>query len=382
MNILFLTHGDLQPYTNGVLRVTYNLAQRFSLDGHNVYFMSTLKSESASYPENVKVAHFPSSDPTNLENYTFLQKYVDDQQIDIIINQIGTDRPFCQLFTSPQRCKIISVVHNDPWDLLLCYYYFYFRSWRGKLLAPLAPIMKYRNKMRLKRHYQQLVLESDAVVLLSDFYKRRFKCLKSEKVVSIPNAAPDAISKVANRKKQVIFVGRLYSAQKAPEYLIKAWTRIYHKFPDWELLLLGDGPDRHSIEKLITKIGGKNAHIKLMGFVDSAPYFQSASIIGMTSRFEGWPMVLLEAMSQGCVPISFETSKAMRDIIDDGVNGRVVKIFDTAMFANALSELMTNPITLSEYSQNAIRKSQQFSIDKIADMWYTLFQKLLSSQQS
>jgi glycosyltransferase involved in cell wall biosynthesis len=376
MNILFLTHGDLLPNTNGVLRVTYNLAEKFSHDGHNVHFMSTLKSDDASYPDGINVAHFPSSDPTHQENYNYLQQYVNDNNINIVINQIGTDRPFCELFTSPRKCKVISVVHNDPWDLLLCYYYFYFRSWKGKLFAPLAPLMKYRNRMRLQSHYQQLVSESDAVVLLSDFYKSRFDCFNSEKVTSIPNSAPESLAHKVDRRKQVIFVGRLYSAQKAPEYLIKAWTKIYKSFPDWELLLLGDGPDRKNIEHLISKCGGSKLNIKMLGFTDSAPFFESASIIGMTSRFEGWPMVLVEAMAKGCVPVSFETSKVTNDIIDDNINGKVVDLFDVNMFSASLSELMSDEEKLHRLSLNAILKSQEFSMDRIAEKWYSLFKRL------
>jgi glycosyltransferase involved in cell wall biosynthesis len=174
----------------------------------------------------------------------------------------------------------------------------------------------------------------------------------------------------------VIFVGRLYSAQKAPEYLIKAWTKIYKSFPDWELLLLGDGPDRKNIEHLISKCGGSKLNIKMLGFTNSAPFFESASIIGMTSRFEGWPMVLVEAMAKGCVPVSFETSKVTNDIIDDNINGKVADLFDVNMFAASLSELMSDEEKLHRLSLNAILKSQQFSMDRIAEKWYSLFNAL------
>jgi glycosyltransferase involved in cell wall biosynthesis len=338
--------------------------------------MSTLKEDGASYPAGVEVMHFPSPNPDEPENYVFLQQYVDDNRIDVVINQIGTDRPFCRLFTSPKGCNVISVVHNDPWDLLLCYYYFYFESWKRRLLAPLAPLMKYRNKRRLQRHYRLLVEESDVVVLLADFYKSRFGCFLSDKVVSIPNSAPAPLEAPINRKKQVIFVGRLYSAQKAPEYLIKAWSKIYSSFPDWELLLLGDGPDRASIEHLIERKGGaERLNIKMLGFVESTSYFRSASILGLTSRFEGWPMVLLEAMSMGCVPVSFE-NPVTRCIIDDNVNGKVVDLFDVDSFASALADLMTNREKLAKLSEMAIQKSQQFCMDRVAGEWYSLFNRL------
>ena len=139
-----------------------------------------------------------------------------------------------------------------------------------------------------------------------------------------PNTYPAQENTDFLKKKQILYVGRIEWRQKRVGRLIDIWKRIYKKFPDWELVIVGDGPIRQDIGTESLKDGSG-----LFSPVGKTlrPFYRDASILCLTSDFEGWGMVLTEAMTFGAVPVAFNSYAAITDIIDDGKNGLLVPPF-------------------------------------------------------
>ena len=150
---------------------------------------------------------------------------------------------------------------------------------------------------------------SDRVVLLSEQFFDGFckigRLADRRKLVAINNMLSfDKVVTPTNKQKQILFCGRMTS-QKKPYRVLYAWQQIQVHLSDWELLLVGDGPWLDRLKQLSLKL--KLKRVQFCGFQDPMPFYQKASILWMTSNFEGWGLVLTEAMQFGCVPIAFNS---------------------------------------------------------------------------
>ena len=116
--------------------------------------------------------------------------------------------------------------------------------------------------------------------------------------------------------------------------------------------------------------------ITFHGFTNPTEYYKSAPILCMTSNYEGFPMVLVEAMQYGSVPYAFDSFPSLYDIINDGINGVIVPAFDEDSYAKKVMSYLSQPIEkMSIISANAIRKSKTFDINAIGGRWIELFEK-------
>jgi glycosyltransferase involved in cell wall biosynthesis len=143
-------------------------------------------------------------------------------------------------------------------------------------------------------------------------------------------------------------------------------------YPDWKLTIIGDGDDRGDLEKRIHEYGLKR--VSITGFVNPIKYYKRASILLLTSEYEGFGLVVAEAMSHGVVPVVYNSFESARDLVTDGYNGILVeKPYSTLTFTKVLQELMDKPNYLNELSNNSRIVSADYSIDKIAKEWYQLW---------
>ena len=173
----------------------------------------------------------------------------------------------------------------------------------------------------------------------------------------------------------MLFVGRLAKLEKAPLRLLKIWTHLHKKHPDWKLLIVGDGEEKeHMISYVIRK---KLINVFFAGKqVDVASYYRKAEFVCLASNFEGWGMALTEGMQYGCIPITFDNYGAAFEIIDDGLNGCLIHAFDTREYARRLSELMSDNSRREKISKAAIEKVKMFSVEKVVDKWEDLLVSL------
>ena len=225
---------------------------------------------------------------------------------------------------------------------------------------------------------------SDKIVTLTERekqeYKKRFN-IKDKKILTIHNPVDEKLLKNQNKyqinSKQIITVGRMDYA-KGYEYLIKVAKVVLTKHPDWQWHIYGDGEEnyKNKIIDLIKQNKLEN-HIILQGnHSDIYDLYQNYSFYVMTSRYEGLPMVLLEAKAKKLPIVSFDINSGPSDIIRDGVDGFLIKSFDCGVMAEKICELIENPDLRQKLSDNAHGNLDKFSKDKIIKQWCDLIDSL------
>lgn len=137
---------------------------------------------------------------------------------------------------------------------------------------------------------------------------------------------------------------------------------------------------RGELEENVTHYikSNKLQNVVLEGFqTDTTQFYDSASILCMTSIFEGWGLVLVEAMSRGCIPIAFQSFKSVTEIIDNNENGILISPFNQNEYIDNLKSLMNDKAKRNRMSINAIEKSKKFSIENIGAKWEKLFTSII-----
>ena len=169
----------------------------------------------------------------------------------------------------------------------------------------------------------------------------------------------------------ILFVGRLDNRSKKLFTLIDIWYRLCKLYPQWKLIIVGDGPDK---DVLINK-AKDISNIEFKGYQDPREYYEKASIFCMTSIFEGFPMCLTEAMQFGCVPIAFDSFSAVYDIIKPGETGELVKSFDKKEYVGKLIHLIDDETYRKKLSKNAFQYVKRYDIANILPKWIELIEK-------
>jgi glycosyltransferase involved in cell wall biosynthesis len=162
--------------------------------------------------------------------------------------------------------------------------------------------------------------------------------------------------------------------QKRPDSALRIWASLEAKFPEWELIFLGDGPDRVCVENLSNSLN--LVHVKFKGFVDPLPFYRESSILCMTSDYEGFGLALAEAMQFGVVPIVFDNWSSLKDIIIHNETGLLIPQGDMAGYGENLELLMKDDHLRKRLSDNAKVFVRKFSIDEIGKKWLNLFNEL------
>ena len=195
---------------------------------------------------------------------------------------------------------------------------------------------------------------------------------------------PDPLSFIPTRhslltEKRVIAVGR-YVYQKGFDLLLKAWHLIENKYPDWQLAVYGDG-DRTSYQRLMTELGIDENHCHLYGpTTDIQQEYVRSSLFVFSSRFEGFGMVLVEAMACGLPVVSFACPCGPKDIVKDGEDGLLIENGNFEDLAAKLSFLMDNEAIRSQYAASGVKNVQRFYICKIALQWKKTFKNVVDSK--
>ena len=152
---------------------------------------------------------------------------------------------------------------------------------------------------------------------------------------------------------------------------MKAWALIEKKNPNWNLIIVGEGKCKSKLIKY--KETNNLQRIVFLGQQNPIPYYTEASIFCLTSFFEGLPLVIIEAMTYGCVPVIFNSFATAQSLVENNKNGYLISPYNTKKFASSLNFLMNHSETIEAMSSESIKKSQNYSIEKIITEWNKLF---------
>lgn len=251
------------------------------------------------------------------------------------------------------------------------------KKWMIKTSKPLSTKFIHR---QMKKKYEPAYLECNKIVVFTkpyiEKYLRIVKGNDRTKFETIPNPLSFSeflpIESLKSKQKEVIFVGRFHEPQKKVSSVLKIWKQIEKNtlLDDWTLSIIGSGKDEPFYHWLANRFHLKR--VTFHGRQDPKPYYRKASILISTSAYEGWPMVLMEAMPMGCCCLAFDSYDAVHDIIQDGDNGRIIPNNNIRTYYKALAYLMLNEEKRIAMGLSAIESSKRFSMEIIGEKWRKL----------
>ena len=215
----------------------------------------------------------------------------------------------------------------------------------------------------------------DRFVVLTEEDKASWIELNNVIVIPDPLAFHiDDISPLTN--KRVIAVGR-YVYQKGFDLLLQAWAKMENQHSDWELVVYGMG-DRDPYEQIIDDLRIDRSRCHLYGSTpDIKKEYLNSSLFVFSSRFEGFGMVLIEAMACGLPVVSFDCPCGPKDIVRHDEDGMLVPSGDTDSLADAMHRLMSDDGLRKDMASKAIINVRRFQLDEIAQRWKTLFNSVV-----
>ena len=221
---------------------------------------------------------------------------------------------------------------------------------------------------------------ADVNVLIADrareIYAERFPKAQNIRIYNPLDPRAGARTEAYGREhKRILSVGRL-SYPKNYELLIRIAGRILAGHEDWQWDIYGEGELRPELEAAIAA-EGLVGRVNLMGNTASVyEVYQNYDFLVMTSRLEGFPMVLLEACANALPLVAFDIETGPREIITDGENGFLLSAFDEEGMIAAVRRLMEDPTLRAEFSAASLKTADRFSLDAVAEEWMALFGRL------
>ena len=214
----------------------------------------------------------------------------------------------------------------------------------------------------------------DKLVVLTD--KDKASWVELSNVVAIPDPLsfqPSSRSELSH--KRVIAVGR-YSYEKGYDMLLSAWKKVAQECPGWRLDIFGDG-DKSSLEQLIESLNIDRDTCALHGrTADIEKEYVDSSLFVCSSRFEGFGMVIVEAMACGLPVVSFDCPWGPGSIISDGRDGVLVENANVDALADKIIQVLNSEVYMQKLARNAIDKSNKYKLESIVLKWKSLFESL------
>lgn len=374
------------PVYGGGETITVSLANELVKRGHEVYILYTHYKDCDPMPYLLD-SRIKQHKLHTIENFTpndvkIFHDFLDANHIDVMVNQWGATQ-LCDDARKGLKTKLVTCWHLDVVRQE------YPNTVKGKLLRFVLGKKIYQRRrfaLQMRNHLVNFDL-SDRYVFLSKSFEKHYRELANiqndeGKLDSISNPLTydfvfnkDGLSK---KKKQVLFVGRMYEYHKRISYALNIWKQIEKdpEFSDWTFKLVGDGPDLQSSIEIAKSLDLKRTSFE--GFKNPRPYYDESAIFVMTSAFEGFGMTLVEAQQYGVVPMAMDTYKSLHDIIENGKNGLIITDNDLDGYAKKLKHLMQNENERNQLAIAALDSCNVFRVQSVVDRWEKLFKQIVS----
>lgn len=390
MNICIISSLKMGTCQGGIESVCYNLAHEILRRKEHKLYQLHLNNNICEDVPGVNYLHLlPIHQTTDFIHQ--IRTFIESNEIDIIWNHT-MNVPLVQRLRKAvegKHTKIVTVYHTAPntalAELREVYSQCIFkRDWKTyfRLLVnyPRNLFGVYR---RCRADLCKIAECSDCVCLLSKAYINEYKrlCLKNYRNLhSISNPIPNTpgTESIQVKKNQVLVVARHEWKHKRLDRIISIWKSVEEIFPEWKLVILGNGQAHNDFVNYAKEIGVKN--VTFEGMVSPEPYYSESKIICLTSGWEGLPMVLIEAQKHGCVPVSYKSFAALPDIIHNGKTGYMIPAFKKNQFISKLTHLMDNATLLEEMAKNCELHAKNFAVDAITNKWINLFESIVEEK--
>lgn len=353
----------------GVERVTVVLANELVKRGYEVCISAFTNDDKAllkTADARIEIIEL-SQDWLGPKSCAALSEVIRRRKVDIVINQWCVPFKVTRFLRKAMKgsaAKLFAVHHNLP-------------TTNKRIQDAKNPILRFAWKV-ISAINSRLVYEfSDRYVLLSEsfvpLFKRFVGLVRGKKVAVITN--PLTLDIVKREKENlIVYVGRLEETQKRVSRVIDIWREVSKDLPDWKLEIVGDGPDRAMYEDMAKDL----SRISFEGFQNPAEYYARAKMLLLTSDFEGFALVLVEAMCSRCVPIVLGSYPAAYDIVRGGVVEPMS--FDLEKFVSTVKKLATDEQLLADSADVAETARDDYSVESITTLWEKLFKEVNSER--
>lgn len=224
---------------------------------------------------------------------------------------------------------------------------------------------KYLRKL-LYRKLEKVLVFTDSQKEIFVNFSDNVEIIKNPSPFSITTNSYDTDSKI------IVSIGSL-EHRKGFDMLIDSWSIVSREHPDWTLNIYGEGKDKDFLQSKINNLNIKNINLK--GQVhDTCSIYDNASFYVMSSRFEGLPMVLIEAQSRGLPLVSFDCPTGPREIIENAKNGILVPPNDVQLLAINIVKLINDTQKRSNMSYTSKQNAEKFTINNVVNSWIKLLE--------
>ncbi len=359
----------------GAQRVVSTLANNWSKSGYKVTLISTFSEQIEKHfiiYDNVKILKVKNS--SFLSDIPFinliwkllhLRMLIKAQNPDIVISFLARVNIAAALATLGLKLPLIICERTWPPFTSLSNNF----NWLYKIIF---------------RRVNQIIVQTNES---KSWLRKNYTFIKAEVIPNpvvypLPKEAYGVINptSIVSPERKIILASGRFHKFKQFNLLINAFSMIKEDFLDWDLIILGDGEEREHLETLSREVDVLN-RIFLPGSVGNiADWYQRADLFVLSSKVEGFPNVLVEALSYGVPSISFDCDTGPRDIIEDGFNGILVDPNKREIgLRNALSQMINNKKLRSRISQNSLLIRDKYSINNIMTKWDKVLNSLISN---
>ena len=324
------------------------------------------------------------------ESVLYLLRAFKERGVKVLIIPIALRNDYLPLIRAA-GVKIIYWCHSSPlWELIdrrerASYkaHHPWYKNLYSLTLRRLRLAITSAEKLRTR--YRDLVRQVDCFITLTPEYVQEFVSAlglnddEASRFAVMPNMAflpKHQPIPAKDRPKKILFVGRLSYADKRPDRVLQIWEKVCQYLPDWEVEIYGKGSEEKFLRRMIQQ--KQLPRITLKGYIaDATAVYASGAILMMTSTYEGWGLVLSEAQASGVVPIAFDSSAGIRELIGkDSTYGCLVAPFDLDAYAAQLRRLCQDVELRSHLSQAAQIHCLDYSPERIRLRWEEIFSQL------
>lgn len=232
----------------------------------------------------------------------------------------------------------------------------------------------------IRWHVYRKVSHLDAMVLLTR--QDADSWTEARQTFVIPNAIPQFPERYSSLdNKQILMVAR-YNDAKGYNYMVEAWETVHRRHPDWTLNVYGSGELHDDVIRWIQQRHLSSSMVLHEPIDNIMEQYLDSSIYVMSSRYEAFPMVLLEAMVCGVPCVSFDCPHGPRNIIRDGEDGLLVEYLNPQALADGICRLIEDEALRKQLGAKARENIQRFSLESVMKQWTELFDTLTSQHRS
>jgi len=376
MNILFLLHS--YPKIGGIEMVTQTVS-RYLCGRHELYYLARIADPSLP-ADGERCFYFPPK--RERRDAEFYNDLVRRLGIDVVINQ-GPFLPFTPIIDNPgrdPRVRVFTFDHFTPGHE--------FERIKWVWMSERRPLPRLFKRMktalglntlqydpeRYRKQYRRLYDLSERTVVLAPEYialfRDTYRLHETSKLMSLPNASrytcgdPDVL---ARKRKTVLFVGRLELESKRVDRLLAVWRSIPDK-AGWRLRIAGDGPHRPELERTV-----RNEGIEAVEFLgaqsDLRPLYEEASVVALTSTYEGFGLCFIEGIQFGAIPLTFDVSPGNRSLLRPIAPELLVRPFDLEAYRTQLQRIMHDGTYRRTLAERALAAAGDYSQERIGRLW-------------